>query len=407
MQRTIQQNWFALLTTVVLVVGFQPTPVFSFWGMQPEPNQDETPVANPESDRTGYLVRVPLPIDSQVSANVRQTLKRLSEKSQRVVRPENRPVVVLEFDTAGGKTGRGSELEACMALARYLGDSDLNRLQTVAFIPAVRDPLSDEAGGQLLGHAVLVAIAANQLALEPGTAIGSAGADEENLSPLVREVYRSIAGQRLTLPIPVVMSMVDKSQQLNRVTTKSKGVVYVGADEWMKLEQSLEAEDTTTISKRGELALLTSEQLMDFRLLRLQPSSRTDLARMLDLAPNSLDGNPAEGKAWNAVQIELPSYIDRNTTKWVINALNQRVAKQQANLIIFKFDSDEGDLEACLRLAQHIVEYDPNEVRTVAFVRRSATGPVGLVALFVHSVDNGSRCLAGRAWRGWRDGARV
>lgn len=345
-------------------------------------DQDENDSVSVDSDRTGYLVRISLPIDSQVSAQVRQTLKRLSEKSSRVVRPDNRPVAVLEFDTAAGKTGRGSELEACMALARYLSDSDLNRLQTVAYVPASRDLAGrDGPSGQLMGHAVLVAIAANQLALEPGTSIGSAGVDEENLSPLVREVYRNIAGQRLTLPVPVVMSMLDKSQQLNRVTTKSLGVVYADAEERLRLENSLEATESTTISKQGEFAVLSSRELKDFRLLKLQPSSRTDLARMLDISRNSLEGNPAEGKNWNAVQLTLPPYVDRAATQWIISQLNRSISKDQTNLIIFNMDANEGELDACLRLAQHLVEYDPDQIRTVAFVRNSAAGPVGLVAL--------------------------
>lgn len=339
--------------------------------------------AKVDSDRTGYLVRVALPIDSQVSTNVRNTLMRIAEKSERFVRPEDRPVVVLEFDTAGGKTGRGSELEACMALARYLNDPGLNRLETVAYLPAGRDTTDEEreAGGQLKGHAVLVAIAANQLALEPASAIGMAGIDEPQISPLVTEIYRSIASQRLTLPVPVVMSMLDKERQLYRVITKTQGVVYVDANERLKLEESLESKDTRTVSKQGEMAWLTASELEEYRLTQLHPASRTDLARLLDIAPNTLEGNPAEGKNWKAVQVDLPPFIDRGTTTWIVRELSRRISKKQTNLVIFNFNGNEGDLDACLRLAQHIVDYDPNEIRTVAFVRDSARGPVGLAAL--------------------------
>lgn len=94
-----------------------------------------------ETNREGYRVKVPLPIDGQASASVRQTLKRISEKTSPAAQRRNRPVVVLEFDTRGGQTGSGSELEACMALARYLRDPDLNRLQIVAYVPQRRELL--------------------------------------------------------------------------------------------------------------------------------------------------------------------------------------------------------------------------------------------------------------------------
>lgn len=385
---------FVFLLVGIAICVFPCNPTLAFFGSQSENGQNEiVEVANdsddPGLDRIGHLVRVPLPIDSKVSADVRQTLLRLAESSAIAVRPEDRPYVVLEFDTSGGKTGQGSEFEACQALARFLVNPELNRLQTVAYISASREVAQPDFGvnneslrSQLAGHAVLVAIAANQLAMEPGTAIGKAGIDDDRVDPLIlRAVYQSVANQRLTLPVPVVMSMVENDLQLFRVTTNSRGVVYVGADELATLEDSGEAVETSTISKKGELTLLTQEQLAEFRLVRLAPSSRADLSRLLDLVPHSLDGDPAEGEDWKAVHIKLPPLIDRETTQWVIRSLNQQVSNRQVNLIIFDIESNRGDLDACLRLAQHVVNYDPDNVRTVAFVRDSAQGPVGLVAL--------------------------
>lgn len=346
--------------------------------------------ANAESDRLGFLVRVPLPIDSRVSATVRRTLKQISEKPQVAVRREERPVVVLEFDTASGKTGRGSELEACMSLALYLADADLNRIRTVAYIPASRNYIESEnrnasdrqIKGQLNGHAVLVAIAANQIAIEPDVAIGNAGIDEEQVRPLFREVYRSVANQRLTtLPVEVVMSMLDNQLQLFRVTFNDSRVEYANVEQWRELEASGRAAKTETITQPDQFTLMTSEQLSDFGLVRLIPESRTELARLLDLAPNSLEGNPAEGGSWNAIQFTLPPVIDTRTVKWVIRSLKQQLARQNINLIIFNIERNTGDVDACLRLAQHLTEYNSDEIQTVAFVRDQAQGPVGLVAL--------------------------
>ncbi len=97
-----------------------------------EPSQG----VNEDTNRPGVLVKIPLPVDSKSAAQIRQTLKRIGEKAPQVVRLEDRQVIVLEFDTSGGKTGLGSELEACQSLARFLGSSEMNRVETVAYIPA-------------------------------------------------------------------------------------------------------------------------------------------------------------------------------------------------------------------------------------------------------------------------------
>ena len=76
--------------------------------------------------------------------------------------------------------------------------------------------------------------------------------------------------------------MLEKDQQLFRVRT-DEGILYVNSDELSVLEDSGKAFDADTISEQGEMALLTSQQLEDFRLIRLLVSSRAELARELTL----------------------------------------------------------------------------------------------------------------------------
>lgn len=333
-----------------------------------------------DSGRVGVSIKIPLPVDSKSAARIRLTLKQIVDKAPQVVRPKDRQAVVFEFDTAGGKTGRGSELEACQSLARYLGSPELNRIETIAYIPT--DPRNEEGlTGQLSSHAVLIAIACNQLAMDRGSAIGNAGIDEPDIDPLLRAVYSSIAAQRLTLPIPVVMAMLEKDQQLYDVRT-ADGNVFVNSPEMDKLERSGEAIETDTITQKDEMALLTSQQLSDFRLLRYHVSSRNELNRELGLALHSLDRSPAVDGTWRAVQVELPPYIDERTTRWITRSLTQQFgSKHDPNLVIFNIDSNEGDVDACLSLARYLVDLDNDRVQTVAFIRETARGSVGLLAL--------------------------
>ncbi len=330
--------------------------------------------------RAGVLVTISLPVTSVSAAKTKLTLQRIVESAPSVVRPEDRLVVVLEFDTGSGKTGRGSELEACQMLARYLATSDLNRVETIAFVPAATKNLEPNST-QLTGHAVLIAIAANQLALGKDVSIGAAGIDEQNIDNLVRDVYRGIASQRLTLPVPVVMSMLQKDQPLYRVRT-TQGIVFVNGEELTELESSGQSLESTTISEKGSAALLTGQQLADFRLLRYLPGSRADLASQVKLAPHTLDRSLALEDEWRAVQVNFPTFIDERVAQWMMRSLGSQIASRNGpNLVILNLDGSAGDLDACLKLARYLVDLDHESVQSVAYVRGSVRGPAALLAL--------------------------
>ena len=344
-------------------------------GAQPADAEDPR-----ERVRTGYLVQVALPIDSRVATRVKQSLLRLVDRTQGVVRPEDRPIVVLEFETDRGKTGSGSEFEACIALARLLTSTDLNRLNTVAYIPKSRQPGVIES--ELKGHAILVAISANQIAMDEGTRIGDAGADEKTVDPLILNFYQGIAAKRLLFPVPVIQSMIDPGRELYRVRT-SDGVVFADGDELSKLEAAGDSLETTTLTRRGKPTVLTAQQLFEDRLIQFLTESRTDLSRQLDLQPGALEGDPTEGKQWNAVQVTLPPYLDDRTALWTIRSLKTQLASGEVNLIILDMNEVIGDLDASLRLADHLSKYDSNDIRTVAYLKGQTVGPAAMLALSV------------------------
>jgi membrane-bound ClpP family serine protease len=329
--------------------------------------------------RTGHLVQIPLPIDSTVASRVKRALMRLADRTDAVVRPEDRLRVVLEFDTDRGKTGSGSEFEACITLARLLTSSDLNRLNTIAYIPKSRQPGVES---ELKGHAVLVAICANQIAMDRETRIGNAAADEKTVDPLILNFYQGIASKRLLFPVPIIQSMIDPRMELYRVRT-SDGVVFADGDELSKLEASGDAIETKTLSQRGQPTVLFAEMLFEQRLIQFLTDSRTDLGRQLELEPGSLEGDPTEGRQWNAVQVNLPPYLDDRTATWTIRSIKQQLATGDVNLIILDMDEVAGDLDASLRLANHFSRYDSNRIRTVAYLKGKTTGPAAVLALSV------------------------
>jgi len=360
----------------LLAVSDLPAALVSFQQPAGEGIAGEQPQTTERSKRPAVLVRVSLPVTVSSASSIKLALQQIVENAPTVVRPTDRLAVVLEFDTSGGKTGRGSELEGCQLLARYLVSAELNRVETIAYIPS-----GSERGARLSGHAVLVALATNQMAMDANSSIGEAGIDEPNIDNLLREVYRNIASQRLTLPIPMALAMLDPERQLFRVQT-DRGVVFADGDQLAELESQGKALETTTLVERGNLARFTGQQMEGFRLIRHQVNSRNELAAALNLIPNSLDYSPAFEGEWRAVEINLGSYIDERSVQWLMRSLGNQLARNNPpNLIIINLEDSRGNLDACLKLARYLVDLDEAKQQTVAHVRGQVRGPAALVAL--------------------------
>lgn len=341
-----------------------------------------------ESDTTktvaGQLIKVPLPIDGRSALTVRQALQQIADQSKQAVRKEDRPVVVLEFDTSRGADGRGSTLGACFDLARLLASSKMSRVRTIAYVAGTKignataeDPASQKT--QLAGHAVLVALAADELAMHPDASIGNAGVDEI-IDDFVRQAYENVVSKRLPVPVPVAMAMLDKDRELYRVET-ADGVIYADQTELKSLEAKTTTLDTKTLSAKGVLAEFSGKKMAELGLLRHEASSRVDLARKLGISQDSLQAEMNQGKPWKAIRIELPDYIDETALQWITRAMQPKVSSGEANLIVLDFDSTGGDLDACLLMARSLAAYDPEEIRTVAYVDDEAVGAAAMLAM--------------------------
>lgn len=346
----------------------------------------------PANTARGHLIKVALPIDGRSASAVRQALSQIADASKKTVSKKDRPVVVLEFDTSRGADGKGSALGVCFDLARFLGSAEMSRVKTVAFIAGPKPTaaraakLGEEATSRLVGHAVLVALATNEIAIHPNAKLGSAGIDENNIDEFVSQTYSSIVAKRLTVPVPVAMAMLKKEASLYRVR-KNDGTVYVGQAELEKLEaDGSTLGDTKTLNSAGVVAEFTGKEMVEFGLLRNTTSSRNELARRLGISKDSLKAELNRGKPWQAIRIEFSDYIDETSIQWISRALEPKLASEQANLLILEFDSTGGDPEACLMLARRISALDPDKYRTVAYVNGSAAGPAAMLALSCQDV---------------------
>lgn len=334
-----------------------------------------------QQKRKGHLLQIRLPVTAKVATEVEQTLERLAAQSQNVVRVENQPVVVLQFDTAGGKTGQGSDFESCLSLARFISGEKLKRLRTVAFVPARRQDFSVVGDGnvepaKLTGHAVLVAIAADKIAIAPTASIGAAGIDEKTFDEIVHDAYSGVAKRSTFLQESIVMAMVAREKELHRAKTETEWKIVDGEQ-----LNDLVVVESETLCDASDFLMLSGQQMKDFGIIQNRTLSKNDLVTRYNLSQTSLEVDPTNGIGWTAVTLEMPGYIDSSTTDWMTRALQLTINNKSANLLIFSFNSTSGDPDVCLDLARQIADMDSNKFRTVAFIDDIASGPAAICAL--------------------------
>lgn len=350
----------------------------------------------------GFLIQVPLPITQEVDTQVRRMIGRVLDRLPQAATSKDRPVLVLEFDTANGASGEASQLERCLALARYLTGPELRKVRTVAYIPAhrgIRSSDDEKPTSRLVGHAVLIAIACEELIMHDDAVIGAAGIDESQIDGLLEVAYLTIAEQRLTLPPPFVMGLLDKQRSLVRVTTND-GVLYLSEQELSDLarqgEVTIVGEDT--ISERGSLPEFTSEEMLGMQLIDHRVSNRLELARRINVKEEALQGDPSLGEEWRPVMIKFTGPIQQQDVNWAVTAIQRAVDMEGRNLIVVELDSTGGSVGDAMRVAQQLASFDETKVRSIAYVPKRVRGGAAMIALACdHLVMHADATIGGPA----------
>ncbi len=332
---------------------------------------------------SAFLVRVPLPVDDRVSKQVTGILERIAKNAPPVTRPEDRLTVVLKFDTDRGKTGLGSQLTRCLDISRLLSSEQMIGLKFVAYIPAPKASVlrgaKDGSSSRLEGNAVLIALATEQILAEPNMKIGNANSDSPR-DPLEIDIYRNVAEKRLVLPPAIFNSMIDPVETVFRVTT-DEGESLVDTKQLQEFEATGRVVAKKELSAFGQTALYNIQELAALSPRCREVADKSDLAQTLKIDLSRLEFETIGDREWHAVQFDLPKFIDARTVDWGIRAIEQRLSEGSQNLLIINMENCQGDLNACLKLARYLTNFDSDEVQTTAFVRGNVAGPAGVVAL--------------------------
>lgn len=317
------------------------------------------------------LVRITLPLTGAADAIAKSRLQRAVDRLLAEPAEENRrPLLVIELESE--PDGGESEFERALSLARFLVDDEMARVKTLAYLPDTVE-----------GHAVLIALACEEIAMAPEAQLGRAAAGEDASRPIgagIRGSYQEIAETRRTAPPAIATAMVDRSAELVRVES-DRGVEYALRDDIEKLRADRAIISEEVIAPAGTLAIFTGREAREEGLAKYLVSDRDALARALAVPGAALLEDEALAGDWRPVMVDLDGPLTARAAKRIENLLGDQLDRHEVNWIGLRIDSSTGDLNAALRLAQTLAELGDGEARTVAYVPKRAEGPAALVAL--------------------------
>ncbi len=341
--------------------------------VEAQPKADAPPVADAEPLNIGRTVRISLPLtgndDALHQAIVQRAIDKLTADPNAT--RDRRPLLILELAPREGD-GRGSEFSSCFDLARFLTSEELSRVRTVAYVPRT-----------VRGHAVLIAMACEEIAVAPAADLGEAGVDEDAAKPLepaILEAYLQIAGSRKTVPDAIARGWIDRTQEILKVETE-ESIELVTRAEVEKLRKNRTVVNEETLSPAGALASFTGREGRELGFVKYLAADKDALARALRLPRSAVDEDLSLAAEWQPIVIDIAGPITPATVRRTKTMIGDELKRNSANWIALRITSTGGELRDCLNLAQTVAELDSAEVRTVAYVPSEASGGAAIVAL--------------------------
>jgi membrane-bound serine protease (ClpP class) len=320
-----------------------------------------------EPEATGAPETVTLPLQLPITGT-RDTLVRgaiLRQLDRLESRLPQRGLLVLRFDAAADDAA-ASDFGRALDLARFLTSPRLSGVKTVAWLP-----------GGAQGHAVLVALACDEIVMAADAVLGPAAAAEAGIDEAMRAAYREIASRRRTVPPPVAVGMLDPALEVLRVSTDD-------GEEFVTREGLQAVKDRVAVVNVEPLApapvALVGRRARELGFVSKLAGSPAELARGLGIDERALAGDPSLAGGWQGVLVTLAGVIGPDAVARTRSRIERAVA-DGANFVCLRIDSAGGVPEQSLVLANWLAGLDATRVRTVAWVPNEARGDAALVAL--------------------------
>jgi len=334
------------------------------------------------------LIRVPVPVTVDVENRVITTLESMASRQQ----GNDRPMAILEFVAADDlrrgdgnsmAIGQGTSFERALAIARFISGPKGARIRTVAYIPE-----------SIRGHAVLVALGCEEIAMGPAAEIGQAGIDESPLEATVLQAYLDIASRRGVFPAAAVRSMLDPGEGLVRFQLADGSFVYKTSAE---LQDALRPENVkleTPLVPVNQMATFSGHELRTWRWITHTVPTREQLAPTLKLEMEARE-KPTFDLPRAAMRTHIRGIIGHRQVNRVIRAIEDSLNNDKSNLILIDLDSPGGNFEESLRLASYLSSIPPEQAEVVVFVSGHARADASLIAMAADSISMGERAVLG------------
>ncbi|MBN1394621.1 MAG: hypothetical protein JW959_06330 [Pirellulales bacterium] len=318
--------------------------------------------------RIGRYIRVALPITGDTVEDVQRMARRASDMADK---DGARLTLVFEFDVPKGQKsfGRGSAFGAAHDLASFISGEELSAVRTVAYLPR-----------SIEGHAVLPAIACEEIVMAPKATIGAAGIDEKTITPTQRSAYAEIAGRRRTVPVPLALGMLDRGLEILQVKTEV-GPEYVAAEGLEELKKRRAVGPPEVVKRAGEPGVFSGEDARQMGLVSYLASDRRDVGKALELPPTALADDPSLLGDWRAIRVDLQGPIRADSAQRAQRMIEDQTRENDVNFVCLWIDSPGGSLDHAIGLANYLAKLDPGRVRTVAYVPDEARADAAVVAL--------------------------
>ncbi len=346
--------------------------------------KDANAAAQPEGGKKnlGFSFRLSLPINDQTVNRVKRFVNGAMEKA---FAEKVRPYLIFEFHIPAGQEnfGRDSNFGACYELANFLTSDELGAAKIVAYIPQ-----------SIQGHAVLVALACDDVIMAPETVIGPAGIGKGPISEMTRAAYREITGRRRKLSVPLALGLLDTSLEILAVKTEL-GTEYVTREGLAELKKTQAALTPEVFKPPGESLQLTSKKARELGFVSYLADNRRDLAQALDLLPLGIEDDPRLEKPWKARRIDLKGPVNNDKVRQVQKLIEDQTSLNEVNFICLWIESPGGSPADSINLANYLLTLDPSQVRTVAYIPKEARADAALIALACDQVVMQSKAVLG------------
>ena len=293
----------------------------------------------------------------------------------------NRPIVILEFVRWQGSKdekatvdkeapmGLGTNFERALRIARWLSSPEGNRLRSIAYVKEA-----------LAGHAILIALGCEEIAIEPGATISNASANERQLDGMVRQAYQDTRAKRELIPEAVVAAWLEPSAEVHRVDLVDGGELFVGRERLEELRTQGKFWGEEQLSLPGRPVQFSGSQMRKWRWVGYTVSDPQDLANELGLATLPRIG-VTDGDQWRPVVLQLHGNVSRRQVNRLIRALDESVTVHQSNLLLLDINSAGGSLDSSLILAHYLANCSPESLETVAYISGIASGDAAIIAM--------------------------